>query len=372
MKKIFLSKKRLIIAAAVIAALLLTAGGVYCAQTWSKITGSQMDLFNQTLSPVTATDTPEASSTADDRQSTAATGSATAEATPEPTPTPDPYTDLANQADQSIMKDTLNVLLIGVDYAEERVNNKKEYVGKDFNSDVMMVLRIDKDKKQLKLASFMRDTYVPIEGHNMNKLNTAYSFGRIDLAQKTFQQNFGITPNYYIIVNFYGMEDIINDRDGVEVNVKKGEELDWLNININEINKEDSKHQAKNITKAGDHHLDGRQAVAYMRIRHPDFDSGRIERQHTVLLQLFDKARKLSIGDMTNLISDMVNYVRTNIPLDKLIGIANTIKGMGGSELKTFRYPEEYDNPTTEAAGSIVLPKDFDTEMKKLKDFLEN
>lgn len=115
---------------------------------------------------------------------------------------------------------TMDILLIGVD-------NRRagKFTGL---SDVMMVLRIDKDKNVLKLASFMRDTYVPIEGHNMNKLNTAFSEG-IDLAKKTFQQNFGIKTDYYVIINFYGMEDIIDAFGGVDVTINKGQEFEWLN-----------------------------------------------------------------------------------------------------------------------------------------------
>lgn len=259
---------------------------------------------------------------------------------------------------------TIDILLIGVDQRKSG-----DFTGL---SDVMIILRIDKEKKQLKLASFMRDTFVPIEGHNKNKLNAAYSFGQIDLAEKTFQQNFGITPEHYIIVNFYGMEDIIDDLGGVDITVDKGEELEWLNININEINKEDPKHAVKNITKSGEHHLNGRQAVAYMRIRHPDFDSGRIERQQKVLTELFKKAKGIGLGELPGLIDSMVKYVKTDIGLGAMLDIANTIKSMEGTELKTFRYPEDYDNPTIKGAGSIVLPKDFDAEMKKLQDFLKD
>lgn len=251
---------------------------------------------------------------------------------------------------------TEDILLIGVD------NRKSEFSGL---SDVMMLLRIDKDKNVLKLASFMRDTYVPIEGHNMNKLNAAFSMEGIDLTEKTFQQNFGITADHYIIINFYGMEDIIDAFDGVDVTIEKGEELEWLNININEINKEDSKHPAKNINKAGEHHLDGRQAVAYMRIRHPDFDAGRIERQHTVLSQLFSKAKDIGLGELPGLVEAAYQYVRTDIPLGDILEIAKAVKGITGG-LKTFRYPDEY------VGKSLIQPKDFDTEIKKLKDFLEN
>ena len=43
-------------------------------------------------------------------------------------------------------------------------------------------------------------------------------------------------PDYYMVVNFYGMEDIIDSLGGVDVKVEKNE-LEWLNININEINR---------------------------------------------------------------------------------------------------------------------------------------
>ena len=43
-------------------------------------------------------------------------------------------------------------------------------------SDVLMLLRLDKDTGEVKLASFMRDTLVEIEGHDKNRINTAYQF----------------------------------------------------------------------------------------------------------------------------------------------------------------------------------------------------
>jgi LCP family protein required for cell wall assembly len=124
-----------------------------------------------------------------------------------------------------------DIMLIGVDNRESG-----QFSGR---SDVMMFLRVDKNKGTIKLASFMRDTLVPIEGHGKNKLNAAYSFGGIDLAKQTYKDAFGLVPDYFITVNFYGKEDIIEDLGGVDVNIES-DELEWLNININEINNEDS------------------------------------------------------------------------------------------------------------------------------------
>lgn len=255
-----------------------------------------------------------------------------------------------------------DILLIGVDNRQSG-----EFSGR---SDVMIYLRVDKNNGSIKLASFMRDTLVPIDGHGKNKLNAAYSFGGIDLAKKTFKENFGLVPDYYIIVNFYGMEDIVEGLGGVDINIEK-DELEWLNININEINNEDGGKDAENINKAGERHLNGRQAVAYMRIRHPGGDNGRIERQQTVLSALFKKAQDVGMSEVPGLIDSMVKYVRTDILLDKMLDIANTVKGMEDTELKKFMYPDDFEIGGYKGM-SIVQPKNFDTAIKSLQDFLKN
>mgnify|MGYP000986908722 CR=1 FL=1 len=254
----------------------------------------------------------------------------------------------------------VDILMLGVDN-----RNKGKFSGR---SDVMMYLRVDPAKKQLKMASFMRDTLVNIEGHGKNKLNSAYSFGGVDLIYSTFEKSFGLKPDYYMVVNFYGMEDIIDSLGGVNVKVEKNE-LEWLNININEINNEDPSGKAKNINKAGELHLNGRQAVAYMRIRHPGFDDGRIKRQQTVLKALFNEMRNVSVGEIPDILGALVQYVRTDMPLGAMIDLASAVRGVDSSGLKMFRYPEKYKNGSYNKS-SVVQPEDFATEYSKLMDFL--
>jgi LCP family protein required for cell wall assembly len=232
----------------------------------------------------------------------------------------------------------------------------------------MIYLRIDTNSNSLKLASFMRDTLVPIEGHSRNKLNTAFSFGGIDLTKKTFKANFGLEPDHYIIVNFYGMEDIINGLGGVDIDIKSNE-LPSMNSSIKEINGIDKRTNSDTLQSAGRQRLDGRQAVAYMRTRHPGGDAGRIERQQTVLSALFRKAKDIGLGQLPGLAGAMIQYVRTDIPLDKMIDIAGTIKGMEDGELQKFRYPLEYETGSYKKM-SVVQPKVFEDEIKKLHDFL--
>ena len=60
-----------------------------------------------------------------------------AEKTPEPTQTLSPEELLALQADRDFMKDRTNILLTGIDYAEEREGRE------DFRTDTMMLFSVN-------------------------------------------------------------------------------------------------------------------------------------------------------------------------------------------------------------------------------------
>ncbi len=255
----------------------------------------------------------------------------------------------------------IDIMMIGVD------NRENKFTGR---SDVMMYLRVNTTDKTIKMVSFMRDTLVSIEDHGKNKLNTAYGFGGIDLMYDTYHNSFGLDPDYYIVVNFYGMEDIINAMGGVDIELER-DELEWLNKCIDEINFEDSGENVANIRKSGMQHLNGRQAVAYMRIRHPGGDDGRIARQQAVMFKLFEKARDIGAGQIPSLLDAMVSYVKTDMPVSKMLDLASAVRGMQTSSVSTFRYPDKFKSGNYNNM-SVVQPEDFNTEFQKLYDFLNN
>jgi anionic cell wall polymer biosynthesis LytR-Cps2A-Psr (LCP) family protein len=115
--------------------------------------------------------------------------------------------------------------------------------------------------------------------------------------------------------------------------------------------------------------LSGRQAVAYMRIRHPGGDAGRIARQQLVMYKLFSKAQNVSAGQIPDLITTMSQYVRTDIPVDVMLNLASSIRGMSKDNVITFRYPDSYENVNYNGAD-VVQPKNFEEEYTKLYNFL--
>ncbi|MHB1315928.1 MAG: LCP family protein [Christensenellales bacterium] len=226
-----------------------------------------------------------------------------------------------------------NILLFGVD-SRERTKFESEL------SDVMILVTMDTSKKTIKMVSFMRDCYVKMPGHHDNRLNTAYKFGGSSLAIQTFQNNFGIDVDWYAVVNFWSMAEMIDALGGVKVDLTSSE-VDEININLVEINAEVKKgEKSPNLKSSGTQKLDGKQAVAYMRIRKlSGGDFKRTERQRTVMKGLIASVKKMSLDQMLSLVDIIPDYVRTNMSLGEMANVAQAFYGMRGADIQELRIP---------------------------------
>jgi anionic cell wall polymer biosynthesis LytR-Cps2A-Psr (LCP) family protein len=128
-----------------------------------------------------------------------------------------PITREKSKEDNTIV----NIALFGIDTGRQRFEAA--------HSDAIMILSIDNIHKKIKLSSFIRDTYVSVDGHGKKRINTAYMFGGPQLAIKTLNKNFRMNIRDYYTVNFSGLTDIIDSVGGVELDVGKD--------GISEINK---------------------------------------------------------------------------------------------------------------------------------------
>ena len=95
----------------------------------------------------------------------------------------------------------LNILIIGTD-------SRGEDRGR---SDSLMVAHYDQKRKQPKLISIMRDSYVDIPGYGKDKINAAYSYGGIELVRKTLKENFDLPIEYYVTINFDHFKEAIDN-----------------------------------------------------------------------------------------------------------------------------------------------------------------
>ena len=96
-------------------------------------------------------------------------GTDVSDITPTSTPTLSPRELLAQQSDLDFMKDRVNVLLVGIDYAAEREGRT------DFRTDTIMLISANFKTGQADMLSIPRDSYADIAWTTRKwKINGAY------------------------------------------------------------------------------------------------------------------------------------------------------------------------------------------------------
>lgn len=122
-----------------------------------------------------------------------------------------------------------------------------------------------------------RDTLVEIPGVGQDKINAAFASGGPELTVQTLEGLTGLSIGNYVVVNFGGVEEIVDALGGITINVEQPVEYS-LEGNYFSI-------------PAGTQELDGPEALAYVRYRgDPTADIGRIGRQQNFLQALAAEA----------------------------------------------------------------------------------
>lgn len=238
----------------------------------------------------------------------------------------------------------INIALLGVD---TRAKGQVE----DARADSIMILSIDRENKSMKLASVARDTYANIEGHGMDKINQANAEGGPTFMVKTLNQNFNLNITDFVIVDFWGVADIIDTLNGVVIEVD-AEELLYINGYIDEVARISGK-SVEHIFEPGLQILNGPQAVAYSRIRYTvGGDFKRTERQREVLLKLAEKSKEIKVTDIVPIITQLSSSLTTTLDISDMTNLAmDVIKGgyMSNMSQKMFPEPEySYEDMTGE------------------------
>ena len=96
-----------------------------------------------------------------------------------------------------------NIALFGVD-------SRSDDYGVGNRSDCIIIASINNKTKEIKLISVYRDTYVKIEGHGLDKITHAYSYGEAPLAIKTLNTNLDLNIKEFVTVNFDSVAEAVD------------------------------------------------------------------------------------------------------------------------------------------------------------------
>lgn len=270
-----------------------------------------------------------------------------------------------------------NILLIGTD------SRAKSYTedGSGNLADVIIIMSINENENTIKMMSIARDNYVYIPGYSdPQKINTAMVYGGPELLMITIENSLRIELDEYAFVNFYHMEKIVNAVGGVYVNVSE-EERTSVEGGLNELIREQnlkfgSEETQYFIETAGSQLLNGRQAVAYSRIRKVgNGDFGRSKRQIEVLESLLKQFNKLSISKKLDAVETIASQIFTNITRDKVEWYAFTfLANYSSTEFEYLQLPlEGFSNQgmySDFAKGQWSIRPDWNGMIPSVQEFI--
>ncbi len=249
--------------------------------------------------------------------------------------------------DAPVSDEVKNILLIGSD-ARAEVSGQR--------SDTMILFTIDSANSQIKLTSFLRDSYVYIPCiERKGKMNAAYSNGGAQGVIDTVEYNYGIDVHNYVSVDFETFEKIVDLIGGVTIDGVTQKEARYMNS------------EADTDIKEGSNHMNGYEALWYCRIRKIDSDFYRTKRQRKVLTAVIDKAKEIKPNELMKLIEQVLPNVSTDLSKNEIKDLGTKAVSYIGYETVQMQVPADGTWRDGNVGGSYVI--DFDLE--KNKDMLK-
>lgn len=262
--------------------------------------------------------------------------------------------ELQKSAKRISNENVMNILLIGEDIRDTEVEERA-------NTDVMMIISINRENHTITLTSLMRDMYVYMEKFDVSgKLNSAYWHDGSDYLAEVIEDYFRIDIDRYVKVNFRQFIDIVETVGGLDVDVSYNEAYAMMEP-LNEQNKYlgydwgtdyvDLEQYGMNPWEYayGDEneptahlHLNGNQALAYARIRYGCGDDyARTQRQREVITLIIDKSKSLSLTKLDGLIKQIFPEVETDIDDGEIASLLLNTSEYLTYDIQQLRIPVE-------------------------------
>jgi len=205
-----------------------------------------------------------------------------------------------------------NILFLGVDASE---NPKDLWTGT--RTDTIILVNFDPKSKSVNALSIPRDSKVYLPRDNgVNKINAAHAIGGVEMTKRTIEDTLGVHIDRYILVHDSAVKEIVDAMGGVDIYIEKPMHYNDYSGNLH-----------INFTK-GEHHLDGQQAVEYLRFRHDALgDIGRTQRQQWLMRSVLNTLKQPStITKIPDIIAVAKKYVKTDMSFYEMSQYAGMLK----------------------------------------------
>lgn len=213
-------------------------------------------------------------------------------------------------------------------------------------SDTMLMLRFDPAQHKLVVLSIPRDTRTWVQGVGLTKLNEANYDGGPALAAKATSELLGNTTiDRYIRINVQGVEKLMDALGGVKLYVPQDMRY-----------QDDSQHLYINL-KQGEQHLNGAQALQFLRFRYDNLgDIGRVQRQQMLMRALMEQAlNPATLARVPKILSVIQANIDTNLSVEELVALVGFAGQSDRPKAQMLMVPGEFSSPE-EFEASYWLP----------------
>lgn len=264
-----------------------------------------------------------------------------------------------------------NILLLGSDTDDK-------YTFPAVLTQVVLVLHVDTVHNSVSMVSIPRDSWVNIPANGMHKIDQAFMLGvdkdhsfesGVQLTRLTVEKDYGITIDRYAWIGLDDFAKVIDMLGGVDIDITHPLVDDNYPNDTGTGASHNDPFAAKRIYSApGPQHLDGAQALEYVRSRHADQigDIGRTQRQQQILEALKQKLTLPTIvNNLPALLHNLEGHIYTDLSEAELLAFANfgrtfnTASGqhliLGPGEQDFGDYASVYD-PSTNSNQDVIIP----------------
>ncbi|MEU0032678.1 LCP family protein [Streptomyces sp. NPDC006333] len=205
-------------------------------------------------------------------------------------------------------------LLVGVDSRSELPTTGRDAKAPEWKygaqrSDTMMLVHLPADHSGAYVVSLPRDAWVDIPGHGKAKLNAAFSWGGPPLLIDTVQRLTKVRVDHLAVIDWDGFKNLTDSLGGVDL-----------------------------VVDGASHHMNGTQALTYVRERHHlargDFD--RTHRQQYFLRTVLAKVMRPST---------FTNPVKAGKVLDDLTAAVSVDDRLGDGDLRDLLWDNRNVRP---------------------------
>jgi LCP family protein required for cell wall assembly len=232
----------------------------------------------------------------------------------------------------------INILLLGTDDSPER--------GAVGRTDTIILTTIFPTRPYVGMLSIPRDLWVNVPEVGEQRINTAYFFAETSetgagprAAVQTIRENFGLPVHYYALIHMYGLVGAVDALGGVDIRLDS----------------------PMGGWEAGNYHVNGTQALEFVRERSSSDDFSRMKRTQIMMLSLASRALQPdSWTRLPGFLYSALQAVDTNIPVWQIPRLAFALMRVPFFGIDSRVLAREMVFPFQTSGGAQVLAPNWD------------